>query len=88
MANIWNNTGFIKGESGNGTGICVLFDYYMLQTKQDPEQKRRKQNYSTIEVNFHMNTLIPENNSFRQKSNKQKLIGVFSSYLIPEGITV
>ena len=80
----------LQSKSEKGMGVSVLFDYYMLQTTKDPEQKRRKQSHSTIEVNVNMNTPIPTDRKkfLSSKDNKQKHIEVFSSMLMLEGITV
>ena len=84
---------FLQGlihEAESSSNVTVCFDYYELERTKGPEQKRRRQNFSTTQIDVKINTPIPSDRQkfLSDKGNKQKLVDLFSSLLVNDGITV
>ena len=80
----------LREKAGGNDKVSVVFDGYKIETTKGPEQKRRKKNIASIEVNVDWNLPIPSDkrNFLSSKKNKQQLIDLFAAELIREGISV
>ena len=84
---------FLKGvlyECESRNQITVCFDDYESDTTKGPEQKRRKHGVSTMQFDVKLNTPIPGDRQkfLADQTNKQRLIDLFSSLLMQDGVSV
>ena len=84
---------FLKGvlyECKSRNQITVCFDDYETDATKGPEQKRRKHGVSTMQFDVKLNTPIPGDRQkfLADRTNKQRLIDLFSSLLMQDGVSV
>ena len=81
---------YLESLSNESSEATVIFDNYTSKTTKALEQKRRKGNVLATDIDVKMNTPIPTDREkfLSSKTNKQKLIDMFSSLLTQAGVTV